>query len=55
MTSCTSDKNDTDLAQLRASLLGEGHRQTSRVRAIFEATQDRGNPDLRDRAGTRAS
>ena len=37
------DKNDTDLAQVRASLLGKVTEDFS-VRAIFEATRDRGNP-----------
>jgi len=37
------DKNDTDLTQVRASLLGIVTEDFS-VRAIFEATRDRGNP-----------
>lgn len=37
------DKNDTDLTQVRASLLGKVTEDFT-VRAIFEATQDRGNP-----------
>jgi iron complex outermembrane receptor protein len=38
-----TDKNDTDLAQVRASLLGKVTDDFT-VRAIFEATRDRGNP-----------
>lgn len=38
-----TDKNDTDLTQVRASLLGKVTEDFS-VRAIFEATRDRGNP-----------
>lgn len=37
------DKNDTDLSQVRASLLGKVTDDFS-VRAIFETTRDRGNP-----------
>ncbi len=37
------DKNDTDLTQVRASLLGKVTDDFS-VRAIFEATRDRGDP-----------
>ncbi|WP_175597228.1 TonB-dependent receptor [Peristeroidobacter soli] len=37
------DKNDTDLSQVRASLLGKVTDDFT-VRAIFEATRDRGNP-----------
>lgn len=37
------DKNDTDLTQVRASLLGKVTEDFS-VRAIFEATRDRGDP-----------
>lgn len=38
-----TDKNDTDLSQVRASLLGKLTEDFT-VRAIFEATRDRGNP-----------
>lgn len=38
-----TDKNDTDLTQVRASLLGKVTEDFS-VRAIFEATRDRGDP-----------
>jgi iron complex outermembrane recepter protein len=37
------DRNDTDLTQVRASLLGKVTEDFS-VRAIFETTRDRGNP-----------
>lgn len=37
------DKNDTDLTQVRASLLGKVTEDFT-VRAIYEATRDRGNP-----------
>ncbi len=37
------DKNDTDLTQVRASLLGKVTEDFT-VRAIFEGTRDRGNP-----------
>lgn len=38
-----TDKNDTDLTQVRASLLGKVTDDFT-VRAIFETTRDRGNP-----------
>jgi iron complex outermembrane receptor protein len=38
-----TDKNDTDLAQMRASLLGKVTDDFT-IRAIFETTRDRGNP-----------